>query len=56
MDAEAAELLWHSRASSFGIVLSGLIAALFVNDINIVWGWLTMSLGVGMIGSLFLRY
>ena len=55
-DDEDAALLWHSRASSLAIVVAGLVAAIWVSDINTVWSWLTMSLGGGMIGSYFLRW
>ena len=42
-------LLRHSRWSSIAIVLLGLGFMLLINNINEIWGWITSSLGAGML-------
>ncbi len=43
------QLLSHGRWSSVIIVILGLGFMLFVRNINEIWGWITSSLGAGMI-------
>ncbi len=42
-------LLRHSRWASVAIVLLGLGFMLLINNINEIWGWITSSLGAGML-------
>ncbi len=42
-------LLLHSRLSSIAIVVLGLGFMLLIKNINEIWGWITSSLGAGML-------
>lgn len=42
-------LMVHSRLASIFIVVVGLIFSLAIKNINEIWGWITMSIGAGMI-------
>jgi SSS family solute:Na+ symporter len=48
-DASEKQLLVHSRWSSIIIVILGLGFTLFVRNINEIWGWITSSLGAGLL-------
>ena len=48
-DASEKSLMVHSRWASILIVLSGLLFSLLIKNINEIWGWITMSIGGGMI-------
>lgn len=50
------QLMKHSRWSTIIIVFIGLLLTLHVSAINEIWGWLTMSLGVGLIIPLVIRW
>lgn len=54
--ASEKELVFQSRLSSVIIVVLGLILTLFIQSINHIWGWLTMSLGSGLIIPLLVRW
>jgi len=43
------QLMSHSRWSSVIIVILGLGAMLFIRNINDIWGWITMSIGSGLL-------
>ncbi|MBN1154687.1 sodium:solute symporter [candidate division KSB1 bacterium] len=43
------QLMRHSRWASIIIVLFGLFFSIFIKNINEIWGWITMSIGAGMI-------
>jgi len=43
------QLMSHSRWSSVIIVIFGLGAMLFIRNINDIWGWITMSIGSGLL-------
>ena len=43
------QLMLHSRWSSILIVILGLGAMLFIRNINDIWGWITMSIGSGLL-------
>lgn len=43
------QLMLHSRWSSILIVVLGLGAMLFIRNINDIWGWITMSIGSGLL-------
>jgi len=47
--ASEKSLLLHSRIASVLIVILGLIFSLAIKNINEIWGWITMSIGAGMI-------
>lgn len=49
-------LMSHSRWASVIIVLLGLIFSIFVKNINEIWGWITMSIGAGMIVPTLARW
>lgn len=42
-------LMIHSRVVSVVIVILGLLFSLAIKNINEIWGWITMSIGAGMI-------
>jgi len=42
-------LMRHSRLASILIVVIGLLFSLAIKNINEIWGWITMSIGAGMI-------
>ncbi len=48
-DASEKKLMLHSRLASIFIVLAGLLFSLLIKNINEIWGWITMSIGGGMI-------
>ncbi len=48
-NASSRQLMSHSRWASIVIVLLGLFFSIFIKNINDIWGWLTMSIGAGMI-------
>lgn len=43
------QLMLHSRLASIFIVVTGLLFSLLIKNINEIWGWITMSIGGGMI-------
>ncbi|HHE54832.1 MAG TPA: sodium:solute symporter [Caldithrix abyssi] len=47
--ASEKKLLLHSRLASVAIVLLGLGFMLLIKNINEIWGWITSSLGAGML-------
>ncbi len=54
--ASEKQLLLHSRWASILIVLIGLFFSLAIRNINEIWGWLTMSIGAGMIIPTLIRW
>ncbi len=48
-NASEKSLMIHSRMASIIIVLLGLLFSLAIKNINEIWGWITMSIGAGMI-------
>ncbi|MBN2356387.1 sodium:solute symporter [candidate division KSB1 bacterium] len=54
--ADTRLLIRHSRWSSFLIVVLGLAFSLNIQHINQIWGWLTMSIGGGLVIPLFARW
>jgi len=49
-------LMIHSRWASIIIVLLGLFFTLFIKNINDIWGWITMSIGAGLLVPMMLRW
>jgi solute:Na+ symporter, SSS family len=49
-------LLLHSRWASVIIVVFGLLFSLAIKNINEIWGWITMSIGAGMIVPTLVRW
>lgn len=49
-------LLFQSRLSSVLIVVLGLAFSVVIKNINDIWGWITMSIGAGMIVPLLVRW
>jgi len=47
--ASSKQLMRHSRWASILIVLAGLLFSLAIKNINEIWGWITMSIGAGML-------
>ncbi|MCA9734754.1 MAG: sodium:solute symporter [Deferribacteres bacterium] len=47
--ATGRQLMIHSRISSLIIVIIGLGCTLFIRNINEIWGWITSSLGAGLL-------
>ena len=54
--ANQKRLMKHSKISSIVIVLIGLLFSLFIKNINEIWGWITMSIGVGLLIPLLIRW
>ena len=50
------QLLIHSRVSSVILVLLGLFFTIFIRNINEIWGWITSSLGAGLLIPTLLRW
>ncbi len=50
------QLMKHSRWSSVIIVVLGLGFMLLINNINEIWGWITSSLGAGLLIPTMLRW
>jgi len=48
-NATKKQLIRHSRWSSVIIVILGLAFMLFIRNINEIWGWITSSLGAGLL-------
>ncbi len=49
-------LMLHGRLSSVVIVVIGLLFSVAVTNINQIWGWITMSIGAGMLMPTLLRW
>lgn len=49
-------LVNQSRLASVLVVAGGLVLTLFITSINQIWGWLTMSMGAGLIVPLIIRW
>ncbi|KAA3612604.1 MAG: sodium:solute symporter [Calditrichaeota bacterium] len=47
--ASARQLMIHGRLASVAIVVIGLGCTLLINNINEIWGWITSSLGAGLL-------
>ncbi len=43
------QLMLHSRVATVIMVIFGLLFSLVIKNINEIWGWITMSIGAGMI-------
>ncbi len=58
INKEASEktLVNQSRLASVLVVAGGLVLTLFITSINQIWGWLTMSMGAGLIVPLIIRW
>ena len=50
------KLMAHSRWASVVIVILGLLFSLAIKNINEIWGWITMSIGAGMIVPTLVRW
>jgi len=55
-DASEKTLVNQSRLASIMVVAGGLLLTLFITSINQIWGWLTMSMGAGLIVPLIIRW
>ena len=55
-DASDKKLMIHSRAASAVMIFTGLFLTLAIDNINEIWGWITMSIGAGLIIPLLLRW
>lgn len=54
--ASEKKLLFQSRLSSVLIVILGLAFSVAIRNINDIWGWITMSIGAGMIVPILVRW
>lgn len=54
--ASEKQLMLHSRWSSILIVFFGLLFTLTIRNINEIWGWITSSLGAGLIIPILVRW
>ena len=50
------QLMTHSYSASVMIVILGLAAMLVFKNINEIWGWITMSIGSGLLIPMLLRW
>ncbi|MFQ6032957.1 MAG: sodium:solute symporter, partial [Candidatus Zixiibacteriota bacterium] len=50
------QLMRHSRGASIIMVILGLLFTLAIKNINEIWGWITMSIGAGMIIPTLVRW
>ena len=55
-NADNKKQMRHSHWASILIVVCGLILMLFIKNINDIWGWITMSIGAGMIVPQLVRW
>lgn len=55
-DASKRALMLHSRWASIVIVILGLLFTLLIRNINDIWGWITMSIGAGLLIPMLLRW
>lgn len=55
-NANHKQLMKQSHWSSIIIVAIGLILTLFIKNINEIWGWITMSIGAGLIIPQLIRW
>lgn len=55
-NATPKQLMLHSRWSSVILVLLGLLFTLTIRNINEIWGWITSSLGAGLLLPLLARW
>ncbi len=55
-NASEKTLMRHSRWASVLIVVLGLGFSLLIKNINEIWGWITMSIGAGMLIPQLLRW
>ncbi len=55
-NATSRQLIRQSRGASILIVLIGLLFAIFIKNINEIWGWITMSIGAGMLIPMLARW
>jgi Na+/proline symporter len=54
--ASKKQLMAHSRWASIIIVIFGLFFSLFIKNINEIWGWITMSIGAGLMIPMLVRW
>lgn len=54
--ADGKQLMRHSRWACVAIVIVGLGFSLLIKNINDIWGWLTMSIGGGLMVPLLVRW
>jgi solute:Na+ symporter, SSS family len=50
------QLMRHSHWASIVIVILGLLFSMAIKNINEIWGWITMSIGAGMIVPTLVRW
>lgn len=55
-DADNRKQMTHSRGASILIVAVGLLLTLVIRNINEIWGWITMSIGAGLIIPQLIRW
>jgi len=54
--ASQRRLVWHSKISSIIIVMIGVGFAFTIRNINEIWGWITMSIGSGLLIPFLARW
>ena len=55
-NADEKQLLSQSRWGSIGIVVIGLFLSLAVRNINTIWGWIMLGIGVGFFVPMVVRW
>ncbi|TYZ67435.1 hypothetical protein PybrP1_012810, partial [[Pythium] brassicae (nom. inval.)] len=54
--ASERQLLWHARASTLFVMLSGLLLSLYVDSINHIWGFMTIAVAGGFVWPFFFAW
>lgn len=54
--ASEQQLLWHARASTVVVMLSGLLLSLYVDSINHIWGFMTIAVAGGFVWPFFFSW
>ena len=55
-EASEDKKILHSRGASIVIVVAGLLMTLLIRNINEIWGWITMSIGAGLLIPQLIRW
>ncbi|MFH1214673.1 MAG: sodium:solute symporter [Candidatus Neomarinimicrobiota bacterium] len=50
------KLVWYSKLASIIIVIIGILFAFTIRNINEIWGWITMSIGSGLLIPFLARW
>uniref|UniRef100_K3WBU1 Uncharacterized protein n=1 Tax=Globisporangium ultimum (strain ATCC 200006 / CBS 805.95 / DAOM BR144) TaxID=431595 RepID=K3WBU1_GLOUD len=54
--ASESQLLWHARASTLFVMVSGLLLSLYVDTINRIWGFMSIAMAGGFVWPFFFSW